>query len=329
MALGIGAYTEAAIVEEATYAAGPPTSGYDTFLELRAEETVQKNQEKIDGDFLIGSPILYKTFNGVEAPAGVIPIVANPDNISLLMFLSLGAEASQAQVGSTTAFDHVFQPAGSATDLESFAFEIHRDLHGFEYVGGKVNSFTVKAAKGSFIHFDFDCVFQQEDDTHSWSDAVSKSSKIPYSFHMATLKVADSAVAFVNSVEIMHSWNLDLEGCHRADGNAYIGDPNKTIETITGSLGCEWTTDSDVLRDAYLDNTPKQISLELVSTETIETGYYYSLEVDIPVTYIIGDPPVVSDRGRIPFTVNFRGAYDSTNNIVVTSRDAKDATWKL
>ena len=329
MALGIGAYTEAAIVEEATYAAGPPTSGYDTFLELRAEESVQKNQEKIDGDYLMGAPILYKTFNGVEAPAGIIPIVANPDNISLLMFLSLGAEAAVAQVGSTTAYDHVFQPAASGTDLESFAYEIHRDLHAFQYVGGKVNSFTFKAAKGSFIHADFDCVFQQEDDTHSWSDAVSLSSKAPYSFHMWTMKVAGSAVAYVNSCEMTHSWNLDLDGCHRGDGNAYIGDPNKTIETITGTLGCEWTSTSDVLRDAYLDNTAKRMTMEIVSTETIETGYYYTLTVDIPVTYVIGDPPVVSDRGRIPFTVNFRGAYDSTNNIVVTTRDARDSTWKI
>jgi hypothetical protein len=326
MALGIGAYTEAAIIEEASYAAG---GTYDTFLELRAEETVQKNQEKIDGDYLFGSPILLKTFNGVEAPAGVIPIVANPDNIPVLMFLSLGAEAAASQVGSTTAYDHDFTPAGSATDLKSFAFEIHRDLHAFEYVGGKVNSVTFKAAKGSFVHADFDCIFQTEDDTHTWTDAVAKSTKLPYSFHMATLKIDTAAVAYVNSCEITHSWNLDVEGCHRMDGNAYIGEPWKTVENISGSLGCEWTSTSDVLRDAYLDNTAVQVTLEIVSTEEIETGYYYTLTIDIPITYFIGDPPVVSDRGRIPFTANFVGAYDSTNNIKITTRDASNSVWKI
>jgi len=89
----------------------------------------------------------------------------------------------------------------------------------------------------------------------------------------------------------------------------------------------EWTSTSDVLRDAYLDNTQKQLTFIFTSTEAIETGYYYTLTADIPKVHLLGDPPVLSTRDRTPFSVNFEAVYDSTNFAKITHRDALTTKW--
>ena len=89
----------------------------------------------------------------------------------------------------------------------------------------------------------------------------------------------------------------------------------------------EWTSDSDDIRDAYLDNTQKQLTLTITSTETIESGYYYTLTIDIPKVHILGDPPTLNARDRLAFTANFEAVYDSTNFIKITLRDARTTKW--
>ena len=447
MPLGIGAYGKAGIIKESSYGDGGQAT---TFLEIRAEDSVKNEITKIQGDFLTGSPNLFKYYHGIQDPKGGIPIVVNPDNVGLLLFLALGAEASPDQVVGTvaeitnftceadssgslsgeyilvsspstdyyvwfdvtgmgsadpaisgrtgiivtidvddnadtvaiamgvalddsnidefqvavnsavvtvindstgavtvptngdtewstspdittagaggTAYDHIFTPAGSDTDLKSFSYNVERDIHSFIYSGCVVNSMSFKASKGSLLFADFDIIAKSEDDTATFPADISASTKRPYTFHMGVVKVDGSAVAYVNSFDMIHSFNLDVEG-FVMDGADTRAHAYKTTENLSGSLEMEWTSASDTFRDAYLDNTQMKLELIFTSPEEIESGYYYTLTIEIPVVHILGDPPVLSSRERIPFSINWEATFDSTNFIKITHRDARTTKW--
>jgi len=95
MPIGVGALTQAGIIKEGGYGGG---GAVDQFLELRAEDSVKNEIEKIPGDFLTGAPTLHKYYHGVQNPKGIIPIVVNPDNIGLLLYMALGVEGNATQV---------------------------------------------------------------------------------------------------------------------------------------------------------------------------------------------------------------------------------------
>ena len=322
MPLGIGAAGRAGIAKETTWGTAVTV---DTFIELLTED-VRNNVEKLEAGFLMGSRNNYKYYKGIEDIGGTFSMVLNPDNIGLLLYMALGAEADAAQVDATTAYDHDFTPADTGTDLGSFTLEIERDITCCIYAGCTVNNMTLTAAKGSLVTADFEIVGKSELDDQS-PQSLSPSSKIPYMFHQGSLAIDTSNVAYVNSFNFTYGNNLDTDGGFVLNGSRNRAHAYKQGGTLTGSMELEWTSDSDALRDAYLDNTQKQLTLTITSTETIEAGYYYTLTVDIPKVHIMGDPPVLSSRDRTPFTVNFEAVYDSTNFVKITHRDARDTKW--
>jgi len=243
-------------------------------------------------------------------------MVLNPDNIGLLLYMALGAEADPAQVDETTAYDHDFTPAGTDTDLGSFTLEIERDITCCIYAGCTVNNMTLTAAKGSLVTADFEIVGKSELDDQTAQELSPGS-----------LAIDTVDVAYVNSFNFTYGNNLDVDGGFVLNASRNRSHAYKQGGTLTGSMELEWTSDSDALRDAYLDNTQKQLTLTITSTEAIETGYYYTLTVDIPKVHIMGDPPVLSSRDRTPFTVNFEAVYDATNFVKITHRDAQDTKW--
>ena len=322
MPLGIGAQAKAAIVKEATWGTAVTVTQFIALL----NEGIKNEVEKIPAGILMGSRNQYKYYKGVEDVKGPFSIVVNPDNIGLLLYMALGVEGDPAQVVSTTAYDHDFTPAGFSTDLGSFTLEIERGITCATYAGCTVDNMTMKAAKGSLMTADFDILAKSELDDQTATAGLSPSTKIPFMFHHGSFAIDTADVAFVNSFEYTYGNQIDPEGfvfngsCNRA--HAY-----KQGGILTGTMEMEWTSDSDDLRDAYLDNTQKQLTLTMTSTETIESGYYYTLTVDIPKVHILGDPPVISTRDRTPFTANFEAVYDSTAFVKISLRDARSTKW--
>jgi len=238
------------------------------------------------------------------------------------------AAANITQQGSGgAAYDHIFTPAGPTVDLGHFAMEIDRGIDCSVYTGMTIDTFTLTATKGSLLTADFATFGKQEADGQSPTGGLTPSSRLPYTFQMGSVKIVDTAVYWVNSFTLTYVNALDAEGGFVLGASSYRNHLNKTTGLLTGTLDCEWTSASDEMRDHYIDNTPKRIQLILTSTELIEAGYYYTLSIDIPITYIMGEPPAVGSRERIPFTVNFEATYDGTNYWKVTHRDARTTKW--
>jgi len=237
-----------------------------------------------------------------------------------------GAWTVTQQGSGGAAYDHIFTPAGATVDLGHFAMEVDKGENVCDYSGLTVNNMKFSATKGSLLVADFDVLGKQEIDNQAFA-GISQSSKRPYIFHHGAVKIDNAPVYYVNSFDFTYGNKLDAEGGFVADGTPYRHHINKQDNLLTGSMACEWTATSDTLRDAYLDNTQKKLEFIFTSPELIEAGYYYTLSTEIPIVHILGDPPVISGRERVPFNVTFEAVYDATNFVKITHRDARNTKW--
>jgi hypothetical protein len=237
------------------------------------------------------------------------------------------ATPTVAQQGSGgAAYDHVFTPAAVGVDLGSFALEIERGGTCCLYNGCVVNEIKFAATRENPLQCTLGLFAQLETDDQT-ATVLTPSTKIPYLFTHATVKLDTAAIAYVNSFELTYTNEVDADGGFVVNGTAYRAHCYKTTGLLTGSMELEWTSAADTFRDAYLDNTSMKLEFIFTSTEAIEAGYYYTMSIEIPIAKILGEPPVLSDRGRTPFTVNFEAIYDSTNYVKITHRDARSSKW--
>jgi hypothetical protein len=316
--MGKGGYK----LESAYGSGGTPVS---IFLPIISTD-MKPNIEKIASPAMFGSRNTQTYYHGKQDPSGSVTLMADPDNIATFVYAALGAEAAAAQVLATSAYDHVFTPAASTVDLPSFAMEIDREGTCSLYTGCVVNEFTLSASLGNPLQCILGLFAKTEADDQS-ATTLSPSTKLPYLFSHGIVKVDTTQKYYVNSLEFKYSNEVDSEGGFTLNGTAYRHHAYKTTGICTGTMECEWTSDSDALRDAYMDNTSVKLEFIFTSTETIEAGYYYTLSIEVPIAKILGEPPNLSDRGRTPFTVNFEAIYDVTNYIKITHRDARTTKW--
>ena len=224
------------------------------------------------------------------------------------------------------AYDHPFTPAGFTVDLSSFALEIDREGTCCVYTGCVVNEITLSASLGNPLKCVLALIAKMEADDQS-PTTLTPSTKLPYIFSHGKIEVNDTLKYYFNSFEFKYGNAVDAEGGFVLNGTPYRQHAFKTTGLCTGSMECEWTSDSDTFRDAYLDNTSVKLEFFFISTDAIEAGYYYTLTIEVPIVKILGEPPSLSDRGRTPFTVNFEAIYDVTNYIKITHRDARVTKW--
>jgi len=225
------------------------------------------------------------------------------------------------------AYDHDFTPVAAGGDLPSLHVGI--DKHGSEYAypGVVINTMTFEFTKGDYLYVTLETLAEKElDDQDSLQD-LNLSSLLPYVGDNVVLEVGGAAKYYLISGSITINNFLDEEGSKRATGTRYRAEPRPQTFMVTANLEIEWTSGSDAIRDAIRDNTNQDICFVITHETAIESGYYYTLTIDIPTAKIIGDLPVLSTRDRIPFSLVIEGVYNATNLVKVTHRDALAAKW--
>jgi len=326
MGLYIGAGGSAGIVKEASYGAGGTPN---TFIEL-INESVKCDFKKIASEHVFAYRSKYKYYSTVQDVNGSFSFEVNPDNIGLLLYLALGVESNPTLVaGSVAAYDHDFTPAGVGTDLESFMLELDRGGgagNAFQYKGCKVDTLSFEAARDSILQATIGLFGQMEVDDQT-KTSLTPSTKLPFVFGTGEVQINGSTAAFVRSFSLQYSNHLDADGGFVFDGNPYRNHLYKTVVSLTGNMEVEYTSASDAERDAYRDNTQRQLTLIFTSTEAIETGYYYTITIDIPKVHYLNAHPQIGGRDSYTFTIDWEAVYDSTNFCKITLRDGRSTKW--
>lgn len=225
------------------------------------------------------------------------------------------------------AYDHDFTPVAAGGDLPSLHFGIDKHGSQYAYPGTVINTITFEFAKGDYLYVTLGNLAQKEKDDQSSLQGLNLSSKKPYIGDFASLEVGGVAKTYGISGSITINNFLDEEASYRLTGDRYRSEPRPQTFMVTANLEIEWESGSDALRDAIRDNTDQHVAIVVTNEEAVESGYYYTLTIDIPTAKIIGDLPVLSTRDRIPFSLTIEGVYNATNLVKVTHRDGKTTKW--
>lgn len=323
MPLYTGRTTKGGIIKEVSWGAGGNAT---TFIPI-INETIQDKIEKILYPAGSGTLFPQAQYHGAHDVGGAFTMFLDPDNLGLMTYMALGAEANAANGGAANVYDHVFTPAGLTTDLGSFAMEIQRGGSTSVYSGMTVNTMTLNMVRGGLLQATFDCVGKAELDDQN-NQSLTPGSKTPFTFGMGTIGFNAANKTYVNSATLVFTNGLDADGAFVLSGNSTRGHvPYRVAPSITGTLECEWTSASDELRDEIIDNAGlTNLTFTFTSPQQITGAYYYSMTIVVPAVRIQGDLPVVSGMERIPFTVNYTG-MNAANAITVTLKDGTATKW--
>lgn len=311
------------IAKEASWGAG---GNANTFIPV-VSEGIQDKIETILYPAAGGSLFPQNQFQGAHDVGGPFTMFVDPDNIGLMLYMTLGAEANAANGGAANVYDHVFTPAGLATDLGSFVMQLQRGGTTSDYSGMTVNTMTLNMVRGGLLQAVFDCVGKAET-TGANNQTLTPGTKTPFIFGHGQVAFNAANKTYVNSATLVYTNGLDADGAFVLSGNATRGHvPYRMTPAITGSMECEWTSVSDELRSAIIANTTlTNLTFTFTSTQQISGAFYYTLTLVVPSVKLQGELPVVSSMDRIPFTVNFTG-MNAANAITATLKDANNAKW--
>jgi len=318
MAIGVGHNSYLGVAKETTYGVGVAPA---TFIEY-TDESIANTINPITSGALVGSRFKNSILmSGIIDIGGNFKFEANPDNVGLIIGAALGSETT-TQVGTTTAYDHVITPADS---LPSLSIEIGRDVKVSRYAGCVIDGLTFNADINSILSIEAAIKGASENDSVSAATA-SYSSKLPYIFTMGTIKIDTVTVAYVK--------NLSLSLANNLFGDRYVLNGSQERvglqpqgSQVTGSMELEFTSDGYAQRTKYLNGTAVALQIIFTSTEEIETGYYYTLTIDVPYIKYQKADANVGGPDVIPFSVDFEAYQPSGDIMTVTLRDARTTNW--
>lgn len=117
------------------------------------------------------------------------------------------------------------------------------------------------------------------------------------------LATGGTAAANVREVSISYDNGLDSEGFNFGSTGARTRKPALGKRSITGSMTVEY--DSNVLRDAWLNQTDLAVVLTFTTTTAISAGVFPTLQIVLPVVRLEGDIPQTNGGDVVTQSIDF------------------------
>lgn len=287
-------------------------------------ESLQYLPNYMESDALTGARTTDRMdISGIKVEGG-FDIIVNPDNIGLLLASLLGAEADATQVAATTAYDHVFTPmsANVSSSLPKLTMVVDRIVGVLGYIGCKLDTMNLNAQTQDYLRASFGV--RGYDEATDTKETLSASTKRPFQFVDGSLEIDSADFADVTSFSMDYSNNLEND-LYTLNGSTKMQEIEPQKREITFSLDTLFSSASNTVRTNKF-KAGAQASLELTfeSTETIESGYYYTLTISAPNCYITEAHPNVGGPDRITMNMALRAVEEAgVSPVTITLRDAK------
>jgi len=269
-------------------------------IEVASESFALKINKKDEG-LLTGSRYKSPSRTVSKYAEGGLSTLCRPDDIGLFLAALTGSEASAALVdGSTGAYSHAFSFTTSDY-LPSLFFKVDRGVASKIYNGIVIDSVSFDSAAEDLLKLDLGLIGQDEADC-TMETGLSVSPLAPFRFAGVIASVGGTNLDVV-SVKNEIKNNHDYQTASNNTGLYYMQPETGTID-ISTTLECIYDSNSNGVRDNYwlTDNT---VAVQLVWTtgQNIETGFPYSLTLNLPVCQATDATPNVSGEGRIKFNL--------------------------
>lgn len=187
---------------------------------------------------------------GIQA-GGSFSTLMRPD-MGLLLELLCGVKTG-----------NVYTPIGTElTDsLPSFTAYVDRKAAKCSYPGSKINQITFSAAAGEYLNISVDCTSKLEA-TGATIDSLTPSEEKAFRFASGKVKINDSVIADVTSMELTYNNNLAAD-TQTTDTGDYFKEPECGVREITGTMEMIYAAGAETLRST-LYKTDATFSIEYV-----------------------------------------------------------------
>lgn len=284
----------------------------------------------IESEALVGAVTTHGITSGNIKTEGDFSIEVNPDNIGLLLGLTLGVEADAAQEGATTAYDHVFTAVSGTTSLPFFSALVDRKADVFTYTSNKIDSMALEVSPDGYLVGTFTTKGMKEEIGDSLA-SLSYSTKRPFVFKDLTIgygagasSPSYSTLSQATTFTCNYSNSIE-DDLFTADGTAYQQEVDRQKREMTADIEVLYDASTNTLRESYYKvGDAIAVKAEFVSAEIIEAGYYYTLTIEMKQCYVTSADPVIGGPDRLRQTITVKAVDNGTDEpFTATLRDAK------
>lgn len=293
-------------------------------------ESLTYEPNYIEEDALVGAKTSGRMdVSGVKVTGDISFLVKPGDYLGLLLAAAMGEEATASLVsGSSNAYEHVFTPIASGTgnSLPHLTLTIDRKVSVKDYVSCKVNSFSMEAGVNDYVRGTASIIGY--DEATGSLETLSAPTTKAFQFKDGAITVDGSNYADVTSVSLEYSNNLE-DDLYTLGSGDYMKEIEPQAREITATLETLYTSATESTREnKFKTGSTAALVLTFTSSEEIETGYPYELQVEMPLCYITEASPQVGGPDRITQSLNVRATEDSSNEaITVTLTDDSSSDY--
>lgn len=292
--------------KEASYAVSP--MGDATFRLHATSANMKPVYDKKNTGELTGGKTSAKVETMYIKVEGSSEHGVRPDEVGLILKALFGVEEPPALVSSSTgAYMHEFSAIGTGESdhLPSLCARVSRGGIVRGYSGLKINSVSFSATPGDYLNMSINYIGKDEIDT-TLTAALVPSTLKTLKFHHGACSIDGTPVADVTSIKFDYNNNL-MADIQTTSTGLYAKEPEAGQREITAELEALYASALETTRTNFY-KTDDVFELELVFTsdEEIETGYDYSLTINMPNVQITDCNHVVggaSDPNKINMTV--------------------------
>ncbi len=301
--------------ESAYGTAVTPTAQINHTSESLKLEVSSKSEETLIG----GKTYVSKDIMGWSV-TGDVSSYARPEEIGYILGLTMGTEAEAALVdGSSGAYEHVFTLIGSSESdaLPSATIVIDRKAAVKAFTGIKADSLSLDITAGDYLKATVGLKGKTEE--AGTLQSLSRSTLKALKFVSGSASINGSSVAYITGAKIDISNSLD-DGGQTLGSGLYNAEYSHADRDIKVNLDVNYNSAVETLRENYFkEGDTIAVVLNFESSETIETGYPYSMTVTMPLVFINDLNPVISDKGTITASIDGTALEDDSNEPITIS----------
>jgi hypothetical protein len=259
---------------------------------------------------------------------GEFSLIANPDNIGLLLAMLFGEEADPAAVDGSAVYDHTFTPmsANVSSSLPKGTFTIDRGVAVFGYFGGKLNTMAIEASSEDYLRATFNV--RGYDETTDTTEPLAYSTKLPFIFKHGSVTIDGTTYDEVRRLTYNYNNNLE-DNLYVMNGDERMIEIECQKREATAEVEVLYTSDVNTLRtNKFIAGATCSAVFVFQSTEEVLTGKYYTLTLTIPLAYIMQADPQVQGPDRISLTLSLKGTESASAQVSqAVLRDGRATKW--
>jgi len=288
-----------------------------------ANESLQAKYNKKDEGLLTGGIATGRVSTMSRKVEGALSTLLRPDDSSLLFYLLLGVETTQAASGAGgDSLTHTYGPIGTElTDsLPSCTIGFDRTIEKDLFTGCKVVSMSFSAQQEDYVKVDMNLVGSRRlVQEMTGAKALKPSPQAAFKFLGGEFKIKGEHVADVTNIKFDYNNNLDAN-IMTCDSGEFFIEPECGARDLKLDIDVLYSQASLKLKEQYYDTDDDfAVSLHFSSAEKAKDGENFKVDIEIPAVQVIELSSSVGGPEKVIQKMSMKAIENFTDPLITVS----------